>query len=114
MRSRESLPFGANIKKAAFKATFGDKAVPALQKYATFRDQKAVRKGSDLLDDLDELTDDSVSCSDSEDLDSVSLNSIEVGQPGQPSNKKSGDADRTLKKVKSKKKIADKAATGGA
>jgi len=28
--TRDSLPFGGQIKKAAFKATFGEKANPAL------------------------------------------------------------------------------------
>ena len=43
-RTRESLPFGMNIRKAAYKAAFGTSA-PALQRYATFVERK--------VDDLD-------------------------------------------------------------
>lgn len=104
-RTRESLPFGSNIKKAAFKATFGNGANHVLRRYATYIEKPSRnQRGSDLLDDLDELTDDSVSCSDS---DSVSLGSVEVTEPGIP-RKPSDASESTLKKIKSKHRV-DKA-----
>lgn len=63
------------------------------------------RKGSDLLDDLDELTDDSVSsCSDSS--GSVSLGSVDITEPGKPRKPSDVSQEPTLKKVKSKKRMS--------
>jgi len=56
---------------------------------------------SDLLDDLGELTDDSVSCSDSSG-DSVSLGSVDIAEPGKPRKPSDATEEGTTKKVKNK------------
>jgi len=66
-RTRESIPFGMNIRKAAYKAAFGKNgAHPVLQRYATMVEKSKKHKNvsSDPLDDLsddDSESDDSVS-----------------------------------------------------
>ena len=76
-RSRESLPFGMNIRQAAHKAAFG-RTNHVLQRYATFRDGDKRRtsedEGLDILLDVDE----SDSVSDSASSDSLSMDSIDV------------------------------------
>ena len=86
-RTKDSLPFGMNIRNAAHKATFG--VVPnALSRYLPSMDQKNKksklvdkRAASQILEELDDIFDDSSSDSvskGSSDASSLDLDSIEV------------------------------------
>jgi molybdate-binding protein len=68
-RTRDSIPFGMNIRKAAHTATFGSRP-GALQRYTFVAEKKVVN--SNPFDDLDELLDES-------DSDSVSQSSSDDG-----------------------------------
>ena len=84
-RTRESIPFGMNIRQAAHKAAFGN--MPgALQRYSTFREDVHRKEKSsnplDELEDLDESESDSVSHSSSDDSGCDGLDSLDVKEVG--------------------------------
>ena len=112
-RTRESLPFGMNIRKAAYKAAIGN-GFPALQRYATFKERK--HGGNDLgdLDEyLDEISDNSVSQSSSESVSDLDLDiDVDLLDPGAAqaaqAKKVAEKEERKLKKTESKSKMSSR------
>ena len=80
-RSRESLPFGLNIRKAAYKAAFGQANNNVLQRYATMgggATHRRVSMDDELGESLEEDDESDSVSSYSGSEDSLSLESLDV------------------------------------
>lgn len=78
-RTRESMPFGMHIRKAAYKAAFGvEGSNPVLQRYANQNEKSGTNK--DALDDLSSNASSSESVSESSDgLDNLEIDPSKLG-----------------------------------
>ena len=65
-RTRESLPFGGQIKKAAFKAAFKGVAAQALLRYCIASSEKKSKIKDEVINELDYLDCDSLLDDDSD------------------------------------------------
>lgn len=81
-RTRESMPFGMHIRKAAYKAAFGvEGSNPVLQRYATQTETKKY----DAFDDLSENSSSSESVSESSDgFDNLEIDPSKLGMGAKP------------------------------